>query len=375
MNTAAVPERYNKTTLNALAYKSYFCPMRQCRQILFFTLLFVAKLPAQIGGNATYEFLNLPFSARTASLGGNLICVKDDDINLIAQNPSLLNSTMSNKLALNYINYFSDVNYGYTTYARSFEGIGNFSAGMQFLDYGKFTRADETGTTDGTFRASEYCLNLGYSHAIDTMFSVGAQLKTIYSVLDSWYSIGNAVDIGATWYNSQRNLCVAGVVKNVGMQWRTYVETREKLPFEVQMGISGKPKHAPFRVSLIATHLEKWDLTYIDPANPPLTEDPLTHEPIKQSKVKQFGDKLLRHGIFGGELLLTKNFNIRLGYNYERRQELKLDTRPGLVGFSFGFGIKISKFQLSYGHASYHLAGGSNHFTVTTNLADFYRKK
>ena len=33
---------------------------------------------AQIGGDATYQFINLPFSARTASLGGNLISVKDD---------------------------------------------------------------------------------------------------------------------------------------------------------------------------------------------------------------------------------------------------------------------------------------------------------
>jgi hypothetical protein len=331
---------------------------------------------AQVGGNATYQFLNLPFSARTASLGGNLICVKDDDINLIVQNPSLLNSSMSNKLALNYINYFSDINYGYTTYARTIGKLGNFSAGMQYLDYGKFTRADETGETDGSvFFASEYCLNLGYSHEIDTMFSLGAQLKTIYSNLESYWSIGNAVDLGATYNNTKRNLTAAIVVKNIGMEWRTYMETRERLPFEVQAGFSAKPKHAPFRLSVIGTHLEQWDLTYIDPANPPLTEDPLTHEPIKQSKTKIFGDKLMRHVVVGGELLLTKNFNIRLGYNYERRKELKVDTRPGLIGFSFGFGFKISKFQLSYGHAAYHLAGGTNHFTITTNLSDFYKKK
>ena len=330
---------------------------------------------SQIGGNAIYEFLNLPFSARTASLGGNLICVKDDDINLVAQNPSLLNPSMSNKLALSYINYFADVNYGYTAYARTYEKLGNFSAGMQYLNYGKFTEVDETGYVYGNFFASEYCLNLGYSKAIDSLFSFGAQLKTIYSALGSFWSIGNAADIGFTYYNSKRNITIAAVGKNIGMEWRTYNNVRERLPMEFQLGISKKPLHAPFRISLIATHLEKWDLTYEDPANPTLTEDPLTHEPIKQSKVKNFGDKLLRHVIIGGELLLTKNFNIRLGYNYERRQELKVETRPGLVGFSFGFGFKISKFQISYGHASYHLAGGTNHFTVTTNLSDFYKKK
>jgi hypothetical protein len=331
---------------------------------------------AQVGGNATYQFLNLPFSARTAALGGNLICVKDDDINLIAQNPSLLSSSMHNKLALNYVNYFTNVNYGYTTYARTWEKIGNFSAGMQFLDYGHFERADETGALEGSrFYASEYCLNLGYSRELDSMFTLGAQLKTIYSTLDAWYSIGNAVDLAATYHNSKRNITTALVVKNLGMEWKTYYETRERLPFEVQAGISLKPRHAPFRLSIIGTHLEKWDLTFIDPANPPLTEDPLTHEPIKQNRVKIFGDKLMRHIVLGGELLLTKNFHIRFGYNYQRRKELKVETRPGLIGFSFGFGFKISKFQLSYGHAAYHLAGGTNHFTITTNLSDFYKKK
>ena len=46
-----------------------------------------------------------------------------------------------------------------------------------------------------------------------------------------------------------------------------------------------------------------------------------------------------------------------------------------MVGFSWGFGIKISKFHFSYGRATYHLAGGSNHFSLSTNLSDFYHKK
>ena len=350
----------------------------KCARFLLVFLLAIQPFGrgmAQIGGNAIYQFLDLPFSARTASLGGNLISVKDDDINLIAQNPSLLSSSMDNKFSMNYVNYFSDINYGYTTYAKTFKKLGNFSVGMQFLDYGKFIRADETATTSGSFRANDNCLNLGYSKEIDTMWSIGAQIKTIYSVLDSWYSIGNAVDLGVTYFNSKRNFTFAAVVKNVGYEWHTYFQTQEKLPYEYQLGISKKPKHAPFRLSIIATHLEKWNLTYIDPANPPLTEDPLTHEPIKQNKTKIFADKVMRHAIFGGELLLTKNFNIRFGFNYERRRELRVDTRPALVGFSFGFGFKIYKFQLGYGYASYHLAGGSNHFTITTNISDFYKKK
>src|SRR5687767_836967 len=217
------------------------------RKLLFFVFFFPLASFSQIGGSSTYKFLDLPFSARTASLGGNLISVKDDDINLVAQNPSLLNAGMNNRLSLSYINYFTDINYGYAAYAKTFDKIGNFSAGMQFVDYGEFNEADETGTITGKFYASDYSLNIGYSRDLDSMFSIGAQLKTIYSVMESYWSIGNALDFGATYYSPAHGFTAAAVIKNLGMQWKGYSETgREPLPFEVQMGLSKKLKHAPF---------------------------------------------------------------------------------------------------------------------------------
>ena len=70
---------------------------------------------------------------------------------------------------------------------------------------------------------------------------------------------------------------------------------------------------------------------------------------------------------------MGENFHFDLGYNYKRRQEMKVVVRPGMVGFSWGFGLRISKFHIAYGRSSYHLAGGTNHFSLTTNLSDFYR--
>ena len=340
-------------------------------------LILNSFLFAQIGGTSTYKFLDIPVPARVAALGGNLICVKDNDVNLSLQNPSLLNPEMNNQMALSYINYYSDINYGTALYSKNYDSIGTFSAGMQFLNYGKFTEADPNGTITGQFKASEYALNLGYGKQLDSNFSIGANLKTIYSSLATSYSsIGSAIDLAATYNNSAKRYAVAAVIKNAGIQWKPYVKgNREPLLFEVQLGISKKLKHAPFRFSLIAQHLEKWDLTYEDPSNPSVTVDPLTNKTIKKSKTKVFADKLMRHFVIGTEILITKNFNIRLGYNYERRKELKIPDSGGMAGFSFGFGIKISKFQISYGRAVYHIAGPSNHFSVTTNLADFYSKK
>jgi hypothetical protein len=66
--------------------------------------------------------------------------------------------------------------------------------------------------------------------------------------------------------------------------------------------------------------------------------------------------------------VITQNLNIRLAYNYRRRQELKLEDRPGTAGLSYGIGLKVSKFNLSYGRAIYHRSGPSNHISVTTAI-------
>lgn len=331
---------------------------------------------AQVGGTNTYNFLKLPLSARVAALGGNLICVKDGDINLASDNPSLLDSSMDNKLASNYVNYFTDVNYANVLYAKHYKKTGTFSAGFNYINYGQFTQADDNGTVTGEFKAGDYAFNMGYGRALDSSFSVGGTLKTIYSAYSTYSSAGSALDLAATYYKQKKRLTVAAVIKNIGWQWKPYVRgNREPLPFEIQLGLSKKLKHAPFRFSITAQHLEKWNLTYEDPANPSVTVDALTKEVKQKSKLQKFSGKTMRHVVLGTEFLLTKNFNIRVGYNYQRRQELKVETTPGAAGFSFGFGLKISKFQFSYGRAVYHLAGPSNHLSIGANLSDFYSKK
>ena len=50
-------------------------------------------------------------------------------------------------------------------------------------------------------------------------------------------------------------------------------------------------------------------------------------------------------------------------------------TSDTVNGFSWGIGIRISKFHFSYARSAYHLAGSPNYITLTTNLSDFFVKK
>jgi hypothetical protein len=349
--------------------------MRVASLLLVISLTMV-NVNAQLGGRNTYEFLNLTSSARIASLGGKVNSVWDDDLNLAFYNPSLLHEEMHNNMVLNYVNYFTDVNWGYVSYARTIDRVGNFAGGIQYINYGKFIAADEFGNRTGTFSANEIALNLMYSRSIDSMFHIGVNLKPIYSSLEDYNSFGVAADLGVTYTSRDRLFAGALVLRNIGLQIKPYYEQhRENLPFEIQAGVSQKLRHAPFRFSIVAHNLQKLDLTYKKAEGEGYKEiDVVTGKPAGTGKIETFADKFMRHFIFGVEFSPFKSFSLRGGYNYQRRSELKVESRAAMVGFSWGFGIKISKFNLSYGRASYHLAGASNHFSLSTDFSSFYRK-
>jgi hypothetical protein len=343
--------------------------------LLFFTLSsVVTDLFGQTGGDNTFEFLNLPNSARIASIGDNYLAAKDKDLTLTLTNPSLITSDMSNFLSFSFVDYFSDINYGYAMYSHSFNRIGNFMGAMQFIDYGSFTYADETGQTSGTFGASEYALNIGWGRPLDSSFTIGATLRGIYSSLETYNSYGLAVDVAGSYTSRSGNLTVSLIFRNIGTQLKSYYSSHpEPLPFEISAGMSNRLRHVPFRYFINYHHIEKWDLTYVDPNDPGII-DPLTGEVKSQNGIADFADKFMRHIVIGGELIPVKFLSLRIGYNYQRRQELKVYEKPATVGISWGVGLKISNFEFSYARSAYHLTGSPNFFTLTTNLSGFTRK-
>src|ERR1700722_4462126 len=97
--------------------------------LIFLCSFLQEKSVAQIGGSGTYEFLNLPNSARVAALGGVNIAVKDSDVNSAFQNPSLLDSTMANQFSVSYVSYFAGIYWGYVGYAMDAGKVGTFDFG------------------------------------------------------------------------------------------------------------------------------------------------------------------------------------------------------------------------------------------------------
>jgi len=78
-------------------------------------ILFSCSAHAQIGGLTSFNYTNIPGSARVAALGGSYFAVKDGDVHLAQFNPSLLDSSMHQKIGLSFVDYFDGIAMGYAT--------------------------------------------------------------------------------------------------------------------------------------------------------------------------------------------------------------------------------------------------------------------
>lgn len=333
--------------------------------------MFVTAASAQLGGSSSFRILDIPSSARASALGGDQIAVQDGDINLGIFNPALLNQEVGQQVALSYLPYFEGINIGYASYAHYFDSLNLTMAGtVQYVDYGTFIRRDEAGQEMGEFSAGEYVFQIGGGIPVDSLFSIGANMKFITSALDTYNSTAWAMDLGGVFYKRSLGLTIGGMIRNIGYQSSPFTEHREKLPFEVQLGTTYKFKHAPFRLGLMLEQLQKWDLTYEDP-NATQQIDPTTGEPIEDKVTR--AEKMMLHVVPSVEVLLSKNFMLRVGYNHRRRQEMVLPDKPAITGLSFGVGLRVSKIHISYGYSQLHLAGISNTFTLALRFADLKR--
>lgn len=350
--------------------------MRPFLLLLVFASCFTS-LKAQIGGASVYQFLQLSPSARISALGGNLITVRDDDVNLAASNPALLNPMMHQSLAFNHNLHLGDIQNGYVAYGHHVSKWDlTFHGGVQYVNYGTFDAADEIGNITGDFKASEYAITLGVGKQLYDRLAVGANLKYITSQLESYHSTGLAGDLAATFFDTTSRFTASLVMRNIGGQLSTYrADNFESIPFDMQIGLSHRLRYLPFRISIIYHHLHRWNITYDDPN----AEESVLFlgEVPEESQFNLFVDNLFRHFIFSGEFLFGRKepLRVRFGYNHLLRKELSVDNFRSLSGFTFGVGIKINRFRLDYGRGIYHIAGGVNHFTLSTNLTEFTHRR
>ena len=299
---------------------------KQIRNIFLIAILSFGSLSsyAQVGGEHVYEFLNLSSSPRITGLGGFAIAIpNDDDVVLGYNNPAALNPKVHNSLSFNYNFYIADINSGYFSYGHYLENIDvTISASAKFVNFGDFQAANIFGEIEGTFEANETAIILGASKKLYEKLTIGVNGSIISSQFANFSSFGVNSDIGLLYADTASNISIAFVAKNLGRQLTTYNGTREFLPFDLQVGISKRLKHLPFRWSIVYHDLQRFNILFDDPNS---EEDNLflVDEQTGDSQSDIFFENLARHFVINGEFLFGKreNFRIRVGYNHQRNRE------------------------------------------------------
>lgn len=308
---------------------------------------------AQLGGKKTYEFLNVANNARLAALGGVNVSLANRDVNFFYHNPSLVSDSLRDWASISYQFYVAGVHQTTFSYINNFKKIGFLAFGIQHLSYGTIKSYDASGAEIGDFSSGETAIVIGKSHQVNN-FRIGVNAKMAFSSIAGYRSSAMLFDIGGLFIHPNKKLTIGLAMKNLGLVLSEYSTTsKTKLPIDIQLGVTFKPEHMPFRFSITGYNLIQSNITYYDPKNS--VEKPGTF------------DKILRRFNFATEILIHRNVNVMIGYNYRLHQELKLENGGAGAGISFGFSAKIKSAEFAFSRNAYVAGKAGYTFTISLN--------
>lgn len=324
------------------------------KKIVIFSLFLSGIVSYAQTGTNVYPFLNIPVSARQAALGGDAISIRDYDVSFAIANPSLLNKDSDKQLSVNGAAYLADSKYGTVAFAKDLDNGHMVTLNARYLSYGSIPRTDESAFQNGEFKASDVAVGAGYAYQFEEDWTIGGGLNFITSKIDNYTSSAISGNMGVTYYNKKNKEVLSLVLRNFGFQLKSFNGTKENIAFRVDLGYTRILKVIPLAITITAHDLQKLDIS--------------SEYNINGQEVN-LGRKIADHFSVGAELFPEKGFNIRLGYNVKRGNELAVADQRNFSGLSAGFGIKLSKFRIDYAHVRYHNSSNVNQIGVSMDLS------
>ncbi len=291
---------------------------------------------------AAFQFLQLPTSSHAAALGGDNVSVIEDDVTLTFHNPALLANTTGRTLNIGYMSYLQKTNVASASYNTEMGDRSMLAFGAHYLNYGSMKNTDNEGNIIGNFSAKDMALMTVYSFDFNDRLSGGVAGKFIYSNYEQVYSLALGVDLGLNYYNPETMFSLSVVARNLGGQVKSYDDTQEAIPFNLLVGLSKQLAHAPIRLSLTLTDLNRWQA-----------------KDFYNTADSSWEALLLKHFIIGADLFPTPSTYLSVGYNFLLRSELKNNARRAMEGLSVGGGVQTQRMKVGIAYGKYHIAASS----------------
>lgn len=308
----------------------------------FLALFFCMSSTAQ-ESQTLYNFLRLPVSAHAAALGGDNITVIEDDPSLMFGNPALLSSVSDKSINFDFMTYMEGSIMAAASYNRIVKEKASWAVMAQMMSYGSMKQTDENNIQTGEFSAKDIMLGGVFSYMLGENIVGGVSAKMIASYIGDYSSYAVGVDLGLNYYNPDYEWSVSLVAKNLGGQIKAYDDDYERMPLDVQAGVSKRFGTLPFRVSATFVDLTHWDYRFIN------------------------------HLVAGVDILFSDRIYVAAGYNFRRADEMKIadgseDESSHGAGLSLGAGLQMERFKVQIGYGKYHVSSGSLLVNVTYSL-------
>lgn len=315
--------------------------MRKFLLAVFSVLLLPLTAWAQ-ESQEVYSFLRLPVSAHVAALGGDNITIDDDDPTLIFHNPALINQVSDKSLNLNFMTYMEGAKTASASFIKAYKERATWGVAAQYMDYGSIKETTVDNVETGSFSARDIALAGTFAYMLNNSFSGGITARFVSSHIASYSSLAVAVDLGLNYMDEEQGWSLSAVAKNLGGQIKAYDDDFERIPLDLQLGVSKRFVGSPLRVSATLSRLNKWDQGFI------------------------------KHLSVGADLLLGESVFVAAGYNFRRNSEMKVSDSDGEsshgAGFSVGAGLQLERFKLQAAYAKYHVSAASFLVNVSYSL-------
>jgi hypothetical protein len=280
-----------------------------------------------------FNFLRLPVSAHAAALGGDNITLSDDDASLVFHNPALLYNVSDRTLGLNMMTYMQGSITGSASYSQTIGERGTWGVQGRFISYGEMKETTYDNQQTGTFGARDIALGGTFAYGLTDLISGGVTAKMVASYIGQYNSLAAAVDLGLNYYDPDTEWSISAVARNLGGQLKAYDDDFERMPLDLQLGVSKRLVGSPLRFSATLVRLNDW----------------------------QYG--IGKHFVLGADLLLSEQFYVAAGYNPLRASEMKItagdeESSHG-AALSLGAGMMLERLQLHIAYGKYHVSSTS----------------
>jgi hypothetical protein len=280
-----------------------------------------------------FNFLRLPVSAHAAALGGDNITLSDDDASLVFHNPALLYNVSDRTLGLNMMTYMQGSITGSASYSQAIGERGTWGVQGRFISYGEMKETTYDNQQTGTFGARDIALGGTFAYGLTDLISGGVTAKMVASYIGQYNSLAAAVDLGLNYYAPDTEWSISAVARNLGGQLKAYDDDFERIPLDLQLGVSKRLVGSPLRFSATLVRLNDW----------------------------QYG--IGKHFVLGADLLLSEQFYVAAGYNPLRASEMKItagdeESSHG-AALSLGAGMMLERLQLHIAYGKYHVSSTS----------------